>query len=254
MFLGSAWTSKLSCPLLNLQSHTHREGEHRPRLVLLWPRCHFTSCRPWRSNPGSGDSAVHLGPNTPSHSWLWLLSEQHGQTDAVPGDPLSQGTAPMSVPARSQPRQHSYLAGRKLQSKWHSMPTLNTCSPWANGGNTRSGRPAALCAVSFSSVDKTLITHPPTINNTTTDYDPPTVSYTHPDKKIKSIILTQLAKQKLADLFQDQQGNEVFETWGLGTQMYPWFCFLRQKQPVKHVFGESILIFKTFLANPTPAC
>lgn len=106
------------------------------RLVLVRPRCHFTSCRPRRSNPGSRDGAVHLVPNAPGRSHLRLLSEQHGQVDTVPGDLRGQVTAPVSVPAPSQRRQHSYLAGRKLQSKWHSVPTLNICSPWANSGNT----------------------------------------------------------------------------------------------------------------------
>lgn len=141
------------------------------RLVLVWPRCHFTSCWSQRSNPGSCDSAVHLGPDTSGCSRLRLLSEQHGRADKVPGDCLSQDTARVSVPALSQPRQHSYLAGRKLQSKWHSVPTLNICSPWANGGNKHSGKPAALCTVGFSGVGKTLMTHLLT------------VSYTHPDKE-----------------------------------------------------------------------
>lgn len=48
----------------------------------------------------------------------WLLSEQHGQKASLPGDPLSQK-------ALSQQRQHCSLAERKLQSKGHSVPTLN---------------------------------------------------------------------------------------------------------------------------------
>lgn len=106
----------------------------------------------------------------------------------MPGDPLSQDMALVSVPALNQPRQKSYSAGRKLQAKWHSMPMSNTCSPGANRGNTHSGKHAALCTGGFFGVDKTLMTHPLP------------ASYTHP-KKIKSITLTQLANQKLVDVF-----------------------------------------------------
>lgn len=130
-----------------------------------------TSCRPRRSNPGSCDGAVHLGPDAAGRSRLRLLLEQHGRAEAVPGDPLSQDTAPVSVPALSQLRQRGYFAGRKLQPKWHSVPTLNICSPRANSGNTRSGKRAALCTVGFSGVDETSTTHPLT------------VSYIHPDKE-----------------------------------------------------------------------
>lgn len=127
--------------------------------VLVWPCYHFTSCQPPRSNPSSCDSAVHLGRAAAGHSRL-CCTEQHG--DRVPVDPLSQDLALVSVPALHQPRHNSHSAGRKLQSKWHSVPMLNICSPRANSGNTHSGKHAALCTVGFSVVHKTLLTHPPT--------------------------------------------------------------------------------------------
>lgn len=155
--------------------------------ILVGLCCHFKSCQPPRSNPSTCDSAVHLGPDASGHSRLCCM-QQHGCRDTVPGDPLSQDTALVSVPALNQPRQNSYSPGRKLQSKWHSAPMLNICSPGANNGNTHSGKHAALCTVGIFGLLKTLMTHLLT------------ASYTQP-KKIKSITLTQLANQELVDVF-----------------------------------------------------
>lgn len=155
--------------------------------AVVWLCCHFTSCQAPRSNPSPCDSAVHLGPDAAGHSRLCCM-QQHGSRDRVPGDLRSQDTALVSVPALNQPRQNSYSAGRKLQSKWHSLPMLNICSPGANSGNTHSGEHAALCTVGFFGVHKTLMTHSLT------------ATYISP-KKIKSITLAQLAKQKLVDVF-----------------------------------------------------
>lgn len=154
--------------------------------VLVWPRCHFTSYHPRRSNPSTCDSACAPGPWCcwPQQALLHRAAWVH----RVPRDPLSQDMALVSVPALNQPRQKSYSAGRKLQSKWHSVPMSNICSPAANSGNMHLGKHAALCTGGFFGVDKTLMTHPLT------------ASYTHP-KKIKSITLTQLANQKLVDVF-----------------------------------------------------